>query len=475
MLYTTPDATASTHRISNPEGVPVTLIAGRDVPIEDRAIRQALSACALRPLLRARGADLERVVLTPDLHVGASVPVGMVLDTVEAVIPGAIGNDVGCGMRLAVFDHAADLDDETLAAVGERLRRVFFEGARDLPLRPADRLALLEHGTIALLDAPHVPDGAGTWSVLADGAAQHVEREHPIDDAGGVDAAMATWARRTGERDAQIGSLGGGNHFCELQRVAELVDGATAWSWGLRPGALAVMVHAGSLGFGHVASGEGRRAAQGGGAGPLLPLVDAGDRDAYLRAMGNAANVAAVNRLALTAMAAGAVADVLEAAPRWVTVGDAPHNLIWHEGGAYRHRKGACPAAGAGRPGPFVHTGEPVFVPGSMGDASWVLAGAGRADTASSACHGAGRVLSRGRAARTRDDVEDGRLRVVTPVDPRVLAAAGRRDLVDTHARRVREEAPRAYKPIGPVVDAVVEAGAARTVARLEPLLTVKG
>ncbi|MDA0185647.1 RtcB family protein, partial [Solirubrobacter phytolaccae] len=204
-----------------------------------------------------------------------------------------------------------------------------------------------------------------------------------------------------------------------------------------------------------------------GGAPAVLP--DGPEQDAYVRALRNAANLAWANRFALTAMAVGAIADVLGAAPRWVTVGDAPHNLIWREDDRWRHRKGACPAERGS--GPFAYTGEPVLIPGSMGDSSWVLAGTGEEAALSSTSHGAGRVLARGRAARTRDDAADALLQVVTPIDP-VLA---RRDVRAEHDRRVREEAPRAYKPIGPVVDAVVAAGAARRVARLEPLLTTKG
>lgn len=438
--------------LANPHGVPAVLMSGPDVPIEPKAIRQALRLCALAPV--------ERVVLTPDLHVGPEVPVGVAFDTRGALVPGAIGNDVGCGMRLAVFDDAIDLDE---AALGARLRAVFFQGARDLRLRPADRLAVLEHGLAALLDAPHVTGGDGGWAHVADGLSGHLERAHRSGgmDAGGVDDTLAAWARRTGERDSQLGSLGGGNHFCELQRVVEVVDGPTAWAWGLRAGALAVMVHAGSLGFGHVAAARGRAEA-------VLPSGP--EQDAYVRALRNAANVAWVNRFALTAMAVGAVADVLGTRPRWVTVGDAPHNLIWREGDRWRHRKGASPAE-APATGPYAYTGEPVLVPGSMGDSSWVLAGTGAEAALRSTSHGAGRVLARGRAARTRDDDADGRLRVVTPIDP----AVARRDVRAEHDRRVREEAPRAYKPIGPVVDAVVAAGAARRVARLEPLLTVKG
>jgi tRNA-splicing ligase RtcB len=483
VLFIVPDASASLHPIDNPHDVPVRLMAGAGVPIEDRAVRQALEVCELAPHLAAAGASLDALVLTPDLHVGPQVPVGMAFDVTGALVPGAIGNDVGCGMRLAVFDDAAAPGAVDLERLEVRLRRRFFEGERDLPLRPADRLAVLEWGLMGLLEAPAVTAGAGLWAHLAGNLAEHLERTHGAGgmDAAGVDDALARWARASGLRDSQLGSLGGGNHFCELQEVVELCDGPTAWSWGVRPGALAVMVHAGSLGFGQVAAGRAREAARAdrpaGWRLPerLLPLTGAPAQARYVRAMRNAANLGGANRLALMTMAVGAIADVLGRAPRWVTVGDSPHNLVWRDGERWRHRKGACPAGGAGGAGPFAYTGEPVLVPGSMGDSSWLLAGSGAGGTLASTCHGAGRVLSRGRAARLRDDDEDAGLRVVTPVDPVRVVAQGRSDLLEEHARRLREEAPRAYKPVAPVVDAVVAAGAARKVARLRPLLTVKG
>jgi tRNA-splicing ligase RtcB len=186
--------------------------------------------------------------------------------------------------------------------------------------------------------------------------------------------------------------------------------------------------------------------------------------------MANAANLALANRLALTLMAFSALQDELGADLKCSSVGDAAHNLIWPlEGGRFRHRKGACPAeSGAG-------AGEPAFIPGSMGDSSWVLAGAGNEEMLSSAAHGAGRLLSRSKAARVRESTHDPRLRVVTPVDPLVLTRSGRRDLIHEQERRLREEAPYAYKPVEGVVAAVVAAGAARRVCRLRPLLTVKG
>ena len=159
--------------------------------------------------------------------------------------------------------------------------------------------------------------------------------------------------------------------------------------------------------------------------------------------------------------------------------GDAPHNLVWEEGDRFLHRKGATPALGAdGGRGPFGYTGHPVIIPGSMGASSYVLAGEGNDAALCSACHGAGRSLTRGRSGHVSDEVYARameQVRVVTPIDPDAPAVRSRRDILAKYHQRLKEEAPFAYKPITPVVQTVEEAGVARRVARLFPLVTVKG
>jgi tRNA-splicing ligase RtcB len=161
---------------------------------------------------------------------------------------------------------------------------------------------------------------------------------------------------------------------------------------------------------------------------------------------------------------------------------DAPHNLVWEpEDGSqrYLHRKGATVAPGPDPfESPFAYTGHPVIIPGSMGASSWVLRGEGNAGALQSACHGAGRCLTRGRSAHVADDVYARAmeaLRVVTPIDPRSPAVRTRRDILAKYHQRLKEEAPFAYKPITPVVQTVEDAGVARRVARVWPLVTVKG
>lgn len=199
--------------------------------------------------------------------------------------------------------------------------------------------------------------------------------------------------------------------------------------------------------------------------------------------LNNAANFAFANRMFLAVMALDSLRKVAGDVGSELLY-DAPHNLLWREkrDGAevVVHRKGACPARGfeamAGTP--FAYQGEPVLVPGSMGASSYILVGQGQDEALSSASHGAGRALSRGEAMRGHDAEFEQFLkafRVVTPVDLRSPALRQRRDILTAKLDQLKQEAPFAFKGIGPVVETLAEAGIARPVAELVPLLTVKG
>jgi tRNA-splicing ligase RtcB len=451
--------------------VPALVMANENVPVERAALQQATTFMGLTA---AASLDLRRMVLTPDVHPGPGIPVGLVAETHDMIVPGAIGNDIGCGMRLLAVDahrdEIAPLARDRLAA---RLRQIFFEGQRQVVLGSADREQLLLAGLYGLHESSTVRRQRGLWELYdRDRQITEIGRTHGdgslLTDR--LHPAFSGWVRGTAGDgfDSQLGSVGGGNHFAEIGYVSEVVAGQTAWMWGLRPGTVTVMVHTGSLGFGRAVGAEfagGRRVLH---AGP--------DAARYVSAMRQAANFAFANRLVLGLMAVRALGDVLGRSVAARLVGDAPHNLIWvsdDASGVALHRKGATPALSPAD-GPFAGVGEPVLVPGSMGSPSWVLAGSGCVRALSSASHGAGRALSRGRAARTRDG-RDELLPVITPVDPAAMARAGRPDLAREHHVRVAEEAPRAYKAVEPVVDSVVGAGAARQVCQLTPLLTVKG
>ena len=507
------DETRST--IPNPHGVPVTLFANRDVPIELEAVEQALNfvdvqgtiddittwerAAKISAFWGDQVGRLERVVLTPDFHRGGGIPVGTVGEARGFVVPQAVGNDVCCGMRLLVTDITRDEIAPHLDHLHRPLREVFFGGKRDIPMSPRQRDAVLREGLWGLFETRADNRDSGIWRHY-DARTQEDDLArvhfHGVLPAKGIFAFgdYITGSGANDSRDSQIGSIGGGNHFVELQAIEEILDGTTAHAWGVTANSIAIMAHSGSVGLGHPVGGffldrargifpkEMKRPEHG-----FYVIPTRGPHAAlaarYLDAMRNAANFAFANRLLLGLMTVRVLSEVLGRDVHARLIYDAPHNLIWETEAEdiFLHRKGACPALG-GDPGlagsPFRYTGHPVIIPGSMGAASYLLAGTGNDASLCSACHGAGRSLSRGKSRhvdeRTYEATFD-RLRVVTPIDPTAPEVRLRRDVLSEYHDRLKEEAPYAYKDITPVVQTVEDAHIARRVARTWPLLTIKG
>lgn len=430
--------------------------------------------------------------MTPDFHKGAGVPIGTVLRTRGVVFPQAIGNDINCGMRL----HATNLDagevSARLSGIEAKARHLFFEGGRQIPMTGLDREALLTGGLAGLCATAPWTRHAGQWRMIERlGWCTQLDR---VERLGSLPARVAheftDWIGQatTATYDDQIGSIGGGNHFVELQRVERILDRQTAFAWGLRKGALAIMVHSGSVGIGHIAGSSIRemvkRRYPKSVAHPvngIYPLrADEAEASGFWDLLHNAANFAFANRMFLAASAVEAIESQLGPfqAP---LVYDAPHNLVWRvTDGGYLHRKGATPARGAERMEgtPFHCWGEPVPVPGSMGSSSFVLAGLGNPEALDSASHGAGRALSRGQAARTgRREFERflDESRIVTPVNLRRPDIRGRADIAGRKIDELRAEGPHAYKGIRAVIDTLVSAKIAKPVAELTPIMTVKG
>lgn len=499
-------------QIKSSSSVPITLFANRDVPIELEAVEQALGfvgiqetidaiwqrqrAGTIAPFWGDEPGRLERVVLTPDFHRGGGIPVGTVAEARGFVVPQAVGNDVCCGMRLLVTDVTRDELAPHLDSIHRPLRAVFFEGQRGIPMSPRQREALLREGLWGLHETRGDNENSGLWSRYdARTQEKDLQRVHFQGVLPATDVfAFADYIASSGAidaRDSQIGSIGGGNHFVELQNIDEILDGGTAHEWGVRENAIAIMAHSGSVGLGHPVGGyfldrargiyprELKHPAHGFYTIPTRgPHAAVGAK--YLDAMRNAANFAFGNRLFLGLMTVRVLSEVLGRDVEARLIYDAPHNLIW-DGDVHLHRKGACPALGpdpAATASPFRYTGHPVIIPGSMGAASYLLAGEGNASALCSACHGAGRSLSRGKSRHVdekkyRDTFE--RLRVVTPIDPTSPSVRLRRDVLAEYHDRLKEEAPYAYKDITPVVQTVEDARVARRVARMWPLLTIKG
>jgi tRNA-splicing ligase RtcB len=500
-------------RIATPQGVPCTLLAREDVFIEREGIEQLLEFVSLQrtleqlwereqegriaPFWGEAPGELRQIVLTPDFHKGSGIPVGTVADARGFVVPAAIGNDICCGMRLLVTDAMPDEIAAHRPKIEERLRAIFFGGERNIPLSPRQREAILRDGLIGLHATSAENAGTGLWRYYDPGQqATDLERVH-------FNGALPTqgtfsfgdFIRASGARDArdpQIGSVGGGNHFVELQMTEAIADGPTAHDWGIFRGAVTIMAHSGSVGLGHAVGGHFTTVARNlhptsvpkpaHGFYALPAWGPHADKAAsYLDAMRNAANFAFANRLFLGLMAVRALSEAIGREISTRLICDAPHNLIWELGDhRYLHRKGACPALGPEPEveGPFRYTGHPVVVPGSMGDSSYLLAGAGNTDLLASACHGAGRSLPRGNSAHVDETVYAramAPLRVVTPIDPEAPLIRTRQDILAKHHQRLKEEAPYAYKPITPVIQTIEDANVARRVARLWPLMTVKG
>lgn len=516
----TPSAPArGAHHDAIPATIPVTMFAREDVPTEAAGLAQVQALLGVQdtaaetwraqqtgrtraPMWGDAPGSIERVVLTPDFHKGATIPVGTVLRTRGMVLPQAVGGDIGCGMRLIVtsIDREAIIGRE--AALMRRLREVFFGGQRDLPLSPRQREALLRDGLIGLRETCADNAGVGLWRWYdpdaQEAALAHTHghgRLHTQDVLSVFEDYVQSSGRHDG-RDAQIGSVGGGNHFVEIQAIDALTDGPLAWSWGLRPGKLAIMVHSGSAGFGGLVGRvfeeaaralhppELRHPAHGFWAlpteGPHAALAAR-----YLSAMGNAANFAFGNRLFLGLMAVRALEETLGQPAHAHHVHDVPHNLLWPDGpNTFIHRKGACPAPGPSLDpqDPYAYTGAPVIIPGSMGAPSYLLTGLGNHDALTSACHGAGRALSRNAARATANTTPDPNtnpntnpLHIITPIDPNAPHIRSRPDILAAYHQRVTEERPDAYKPITPIINTITDAHIATPVARLAPLMTVKG
>ncbi len=436
-------------------------------------------------------AGIERLVLTPDFHRGGGIPVGTVIRARNMVLPQATGNDVCCGMRLLATDLPAERLEPHWAEIKSRLRAIFFEGQRDIPMSPRQREAMLRDGLPGIVETSADNAGKGiwsrfdTWAQRDDLARSHGEGRLPTTRLFGFESFIRSSGNVDG-RDPQIGCVGGGNHFVEVQRVDAILDGVAARSWGISRGTVALMVHSGSVGIGHAVGGYFMDRARElfpttvrapkGGFFPLPMLGPLANEGAfYFEGMGNAANFAFANRLFLGLMVVRAIEEATGHRIQTRLIYDAPHNLVFRDGPICLHRKGATPAGGA-TPPDFL--GQPVIIPGSMGAASYLLAGGGSEDALESACHGAGRSLSRGQAAHVEPDLfrrNTEKLRIVTPIDPTSPKIRSRRDILEKYAKRVMEEAPYAYKPIEPVIDSVEQAGIARRVARLLPLCTVKG
>mgnify|MGYP003871997657 CR=1 FL=1 len=417
----------------------------------------------------------DHVLAMPDAHEGYGFPVGGVaaMRREDGVIsPGGVGYDINCGVRLLASTlEWHDVQRQVPAVVHDLSRSIPSGTGRGSALSLAD----------AELDRVFT-DGVG-W-LEARGLALPDDRAHTEATGclpGADPAAVSARARARGHD--QLGSIGSGNHFVEVQVVDRVLDAALAERFGLAEGRLTVLIHTGSRGLGHQVCTDYVRQMDAAmqRAGITLPdrqlacaPLGSPEGQAYLGAMAAAANFAWCNRQVIAMRVREVFARAFgEAAGALRLVYDVAHNIakLEEHGGRVLcvHRKGATRAFGPSHPEtPVLYrgAGQPVFIPGSMGTASWVLAGTdeGLALSFGSCCHGAGRAMSRGAAKRARSG----------PEVRRELEGKGITVRCPSNAE-LAEEAPHAYKDVERVVNVVAAAGLARKVARLRPVGVVKG
>ncbi|GIV65049.1 MAG: RNA-splicing ligase RtcB [Bellilinea sp.] len=445
-----------------------------EAALQDLSIEQAINAATLPGVV-------EPVVVMPDMHQGYGFPIGGVAATRYpngVISPGAIGYDINCGVRLLASTIPFEAAEERLDDLANALNHYCPSGV-------GSEGSI--HLTTAELDA--VCRQGARWA-LKKGMASEEDLRRTEENGCLEGADPAKVSQRAKQRGmAQLGTLGAGNHFIEVDVVDQIFNGEAAAAMGLQEGMLALMIHCGSRGFGHqictdyvqdLQSAVRRYGIQLPDRELVCAPLDSPEGQNYLAAMRSAANYAFCNRQILAYHARRAFEEVFAGSGlRWQLhqVYDIAHNMgkvETHEVDGRKlkvcvHRKGATRAFGPGHPelpDAYKPIGQPVLVPGSMGTASWVLIGTedSMARSWGSTCHGAGRVLSRNKAKkdfrgeRLRNELEQSGIHV------RAGSMSG-----------LAEEAPMAYKDVDEVVETVSGAGIARKVARLRPVIVIKG
>lgn len=453
--------------------VPGILYASRELieAMDEKVFEQVVNVASLPGIVKASYA-------MPDAHWGYGFPIG----GVAAFDPGAggvisaggVGFDVSCGVR--TLRTGLTVDD--IEPIKKPLADLLFQRI------PA---GVGSTGKISL--SPREMDemlrGGASWAVgQGYGRPADLERIEEHGCMKGADPKQVSNQAKARQRD-EMGTLGSGNHYLEIQRVMKVFHPAIAEAFGIEEGDLLVSIHCGSRGLGHQIGTEflRRMAVEAAAYHIHLPdrelacaPIDSELGQSYLGAMRAAINCALANRQIVTHLVRKAFAEILPKAELSLLY-DVSHNTCKVENHAvdgekkrlYVHRKGATRAFGPGHPDlpeAFRQSGQPVLIGGTMGTASYILVGTkeGEELSFSSSCHGAGRNMSRHQATKQWQGRQI------------VDYLAGRGILVRSPSLRgVAEEAPGAYKDVGAVVEAADRAGLSRMVARVEPMVVIKG
>jgi len=438
---------------------------------KDRSLEQLVNVSTLPGIQKY-------ALAMPDMHEGYASPIGGVaaIRISDGVIsPGVCGYDINCGMRLLKSEHIEKEIKPYLDKLATEIQSQVPSGlgrGRKIKLSIEQINKILEEGTHILLKQGY-------------GEKEDVENCEASGKLDWADSSVVSDHAKNRGRD-QVGTLGSGNHFVEIQKVEEIFDKEVAEAFGLFKDQVVIMVHTGSRGLGHQVCTDYLK--------EFIPLMDrkykirVPDREfacvpfnspegqRYFSAMASAANYAWANRYMIAHYTRKAWKQVLGEKEKLELLYDVAHNIIKKE--RYKidgkdtevivHRKGATRAFPPGHsevPGKYREVGQPILIPGSMGTASYVLVGAKEGEEAwFSTCHGAGRTMSRHEAMRRVSGQE-----VIKRLESKGI-------IVKCWSERgIAEEAPMAYKDVEQVVDVVHQAGLSKKVARLIPLAVIKG
>ena len=436
--------------------------------VEEDAIRQAMNVAMLPSLVKG-------VMVMSDVHTGYGFPIGGVAASryEEGIIsPGGIGFDINCGVRLLKTDLSLEEVEKKKQLLIDTLYKNVPSGLGEggyLKLSDEELMEVMEKGSY--------------WA-LEKGYATRQEVEHTEENGRMKEADPSKVSKRAMARGRkQLGTLGSGNHFLEIQIVEKIFDPGTAKAYGLEEGMITIMIHCGSRGLGHQVASDYLRIMNEKNPEivkslPDRELVYASINSEvgmdYLRAMASAANYAWVNRQLIAFQVRKSLRQVFGHV-NTEQLYDVAHNIAKIEehivdGEKMKlivHRKGATRAfpKNSGL-NVYDNVGQPVIIPGSMGTSSYILVGTEKAmnESFGSSCHGAGRVMSRRKAISKFNAAE-----IVKNLGERgVIVKSGSR-------KGIAEESPDAYKDVDEVVRVVQGAGIARIVAKLKPLGVIKG
>lgn len=438
---------------SRSSGASARVLLPDELPIEEKAVTQLLNFAEVN--IPGHPGHVRQTCATPDFHPGNGVPVGAVVATTpDLVIPSAIGTDISCGMRLITTGLTVEQVALNKERLTHRLTQVLLQNERDIPMTagaftalfdgsPADCLSMIPlNGLWEKIDLPRLQKEIARCIGLSEHNSHSRHAPPALLDNG-----------RALLRDPCLGTPGSGNHFIELQVVDSVLDRHVAWQQGLKTGDIVVMIHSGSrdVGF-YVGRRWGDRAR---GAWPVghkhpqsgLYGLTGELAEEYMLAMGMAARYAWLNRVAIAELVRVCLAELFMQDNSRLII-DVPHNIILREHEMNIHRKGATPA----------RAGDLALIPGSMGDYSWLAVGCGNPDWLWSCSHGAGRSQRR-QAMRG----------LTTPCNsPLPLQCVTLRE------ERRQEEAPAAYKNIGPIINVQQNAGLIQPAIKFRPWLTFK-